>query len=316
VLYHENSVMLTDVEVVGEANVDAGDTNATVVPHGLDTLVDDLTGVGLHASSQFNLVRPALRVFTCNTLERDVGATAVNHLLQLGDNTLAVSQHREVHGLDLGVLLLDEVKAPVLVNHNDALRLVHQGEVGSHLTDRTSAPNGNDVALVDYGVDNSVPACADHVREVESLLIRYIVGKLEEVHISVRNASVLCLSTSKATSEVGVAEHACGPAAVHGVFDGVAVGALTLRGQLQLAVEAITASDLEACYHAVALLQILDLWAHLVYDSAELVTQDVTLLHFDDSSMVKVQVAATDGTAGDLEDHVAGFDDLGFGTVD
>jgi hypothetical protein len=39
-------------------------------------------------------------------------------------------------------------------------------------------------------------------------------------------------------------------------------------------------------------------------------------LELDDGAMVQVQVAAADGAAGDLEDHVAVFEDLGFGAVD
>ena len=36
---------LTDVEVVGEADVDAGDTDTAEVPHGLNALVDDFAGM-------------------------------------------------------------------------------------------------------------------------------------------------------------------------------------------------------------------------------------------------------------------------------
>jgi hypothetical protein len=39
-------------------------------------------------------------------------------------------------------------------------------------------------------------------------------------------------------------------------------------------------------------------------------------LQLDDSAMVEVQVAAADGAAGDLQDHVAVLEDLGFGAVD
>jgi hypothetical protein len=90
----------------------------------------------------------------------------------------------------------------------------------------------------------------------------------------------------------------------------------TLRRLLLLAVIALSACNLETRHHSVAFLQILDARSHLIYDSAELVPEDVTLLELDDGAMVQVQVAAADGAAGDLENHIAVFEDLGFGAVD
>jgi len=46
------------------------------------------------------------------------------------------------------------------------------------------------------------------------------------------------------------------------------------------------------------------------------VSENVTLLELNDGAMVQVQVAAADGAAGDLEDDIAVFEDLGFGAVD
>ena len=307
---------LTDVEVVGEADVDAGDTDTAEVPHGLNALVDDFAGIGLEADGQLNGVSPVLGVFTSNTLEGDVGTTAIDHLLQLGNNTLAAAELGEVDSLDFWIALFDEVQTPVLVNHDHALGSLHQGEIRTHLADGSRAPDGNDIALVDAGVDDAVPAGADHVGKVQSLLVGDIVGEFEEVDVAVRNTRVLGLTARETAREVRVSEHARGPAAVHGVLDGVAVGALALRRQLLLAVETLAASDLETGDDAVALLQVLDTGAHLVYDTAELVAQDVALLQLDDGAMVEVQVAAADGAAGDLEDHVAVFEDLGFGAVD
>jgi hypothetical protein len=308
--------LLTDVEVVGVSDVDTGDTHATVIPHGLNALVDNLAGVGLEADCHFNGVSPALGVFASNALNGDVGATAIDHLLQLRDNALAASELHEVDGLNLRISLLDEVQTPVLVNDNDALGLVHESEICSHLANGSRTPNGDNISLVDAGVDNSVPAGADHVREVQSLLIRNIVGKLEKVDVAVGHASELGLAASKATREVRVSEHACGPAAVHGVLNSVRIGALALRRLFLVAVIALPAGDLEGCDHTVTLLQILDTRSHLVHDTAELVAQDVALLQLNNSAMVKVQVAAADGAAGDLEDDIAVFEDLGFGAVD
>lgn len=308
--------MLTDVEVVSEADVDTGDANATEVPHGLDALVDDLAGVGLEADGQLNGVSPVLGILASNALNGDVGTAAVDHLLQLRDNALAPAELGEVDSLDLGIALADEVQSPVLVDHDNALGSVHESKLSTHLANGSCAPDGNDVALVDAGVDDSVPAGADYVGEVQSLLIGNIVGQLEEVVVSVWHTSVLRLTASKATREVRVSKHARGPAAVHGVLDSVAVGALALRRQLLLAVEALAAGNLETGDDAVTLFQVLDAGSHLVYDTAELVAQDVALLELDDSAMVEVQVAAADGAASDLEDDIAVFENLGFRAVD
>jgi hypothetical protein len=263
--------LLTNVEMVGEADVDAGDAHTAVVPHGLDALVDNLAGVGLEADGQLDGVSPVLRVFTSNTLEGDVGTTTIDHLLQLCNDTLAAAELGEIDGLDLWIALFDEVQTPVLVDHDDALGLVHQGEIRTHLADGSRTPDGDDVALVDAGVDNAIPAGADHVGEVQSLLVGDIVGEFEEVDVAVRHTSVLGLAASEAAREVRVSKHARGPAAVHSVLNGVTVGALALRRQLLLAVEALAAGNLETGDDAVALLQVLDAGTHLVYDAAELV---------------------------------------------
>ena len=136
---------------------------------------------------------------------------------------LAALELREVHSLDVGIPLLDVVQPPVLVDHDHAAGLVHQSEVRTHLADGTRAPDGDDVALVDNRVDDAVPARAEHVRQVQSLLVGDIVGELEEVVVAVWHARVLGLAASEAACEVGVAEHAGGAAAVHAVFDRVAV---------------------------------------------------------------------------------------------
>ena len=101
------------------------------------------------------------------------------------------------------------------------------------------------------------------------------------------------------------------------IFDRDIVSKLTtLRRLLLLAVIAISTRNLETRHHSVALLQVLDARSHLVYDSAELVSENVTLLELNDGAMVQVQVAAADGAAGDLEDDIAVLEDLGFGAVD
>lgn len=308
--------VLTDVKVVGVANVDASDTDTTEILHGLDALVDDLTGVCLKASSKLDGVSPSLGVFASDALNGDVGTAAVAHLLQLRNDALATLELGEVDSLDPGIPLSDEIKAPVLVDHDNSACFVHQGELGTHLANGTSTPDCNNVALVDASVHNTIPAGADHVRKVQTLLIGDIVGKLQQVVVAVRYASVFGLTTSEAAGEMRITKHTSGPATVHGVLDCVGVGALALGGLLLLAVVAISTRNLEACNHSVALLQVLDAWSHFVHNAAELVAEDVALLKLNDRAMVEVKVAAADGAAGDLQNHVAVFEQLGFGSID
>jgi hypothetical protein len=215
-------------EITYEANVDTSDTATTVVLDTLDHLVDDLGGVSLQTSSHLKGVSPALGVFSSNTLKGNI-RTTVLHLLQGADNSLALGQVGEVDGLNVGELGLAVVETPVLVDDNNTLGAVHVGEVNAHLTDGTGTPDGNDITLLDSGIDNTVPAGADYIGQVETLLIRDVVGKVEKVDITTGHTSVLSLTTSETTSEVRVAEHTGGAATVHGILDCVGVGLLTLR---------------------------------------------------------------------------------------
>lgn len=211
------------------ADVYTSDTAAAEVPDTLNHLVDDFASVRLQTQSHLHLVGNALGVLSSDTLKSDIGTTAVNHLLQSADNSLALLQVGKVNSLDPWVLGLDKVKTPVLVNHDDSLCAVHERKVGTHLTDGTSTPNGNGISFVDVGVDNTVPAGCYDIGQVQSLLIWDIVGDLEEVDIAEWNASVLGLTTSESASEMAVSEHTGGATTVHAVLDCVGVGLLALR---------------------------------------------------------------------------------------
>lgn len=230
-VYERVSNLLVEYGRVGmtyEADVDTGNTATTVVLDTLNHLIDDLGGVGLQTSSHLEGMSPALGVFSSNTLESNIRATVL-HLLQGADHGLTLGQVGEVDSLNVGELGLAVVETPVLVNDNDTLGAVHVGEVNAHLTDGTGTPDGNDIALLDSSVDNAVPAGADNIGQVETLLIRDVVRKVKKVDIATGYAGVLGLTTSETTSEVRVAEHTGGAATVHGILDCVGVGLLALR---------------------------------------------------------------------------------------
>lgn len=70
----------------------------------------------------------------------------------------------------------------------------------------------------------------------------------------------------------------------------------------------VSASDLETSDHTVTGLDVLDCGTDRVHHTAELVAQDVALVHFDHRAVEEMQIGAADSATGDLEDDVAVFD--------
>lgn len=187
-----------------------------------------------------------------------------------------------------------------------------------------------------------------------ALLVRNIVGDREQICVSQGNPHVLGLATGKTTRQMGVAKDASRPPAVHGLGHGVGVGHLALRRQLLLAVKAlgekarqhgkqearmdgggggrgshISAGNLERHDISLSNLDALGPGADLVDDAAELVSQDIALVHLHDGAfkasapfhpvsrrgqashtMEEMQVTPADCRASHLEDNVAVFDDF------
>lgn len=226
--YNPMSGGLTDVEVVGVPDVHTSNTNTTIVLHALDALIQDLARVGLQASRKLNGMQPCFRILASDTLQCNVRANTIAHLLKLGDDSFGALELREIHGLNLGVLLLDVVQPPVLVDEDDSARAVDEREVRAHLSNWSCAPDGHDIAFLDASVDDAVPAGADDVGQEQAFLIRHIVGQLEEVDITVWDTSILGLAAGETASEMAVPEHACRASTVHGVLDCVGVGLFTL----------------------------------------------------------------------------------------
>ena len=150
-----------DVEVVGEADVDARDAAAAVVFDRGDHLVDDFRGVGFGADEHFEAVGPGFGVLARDALEGHVGA-AVLHFLEAGCHGRAAGEVGVVEEFELGHFGLAEVEAPgsvTAVNHDDAACAVGEAHFRAHLADGSSAPDRYDVSLFYAGVDHTVPAC-------------------------------------------------------------------------------------------------------------------------------------------------------------
>ena len=148
-----------DVEVVGEADVDAGDTDAPEALDACDALVQDLRGVSFRAEEQLEVVRPSLGVLACRALEGDVWP-AVFHLLERRRDAFALGERAVVDGLDLGQFALNVVEPPrcrAAVNEDDSPRPSHEAHICAHLADGTGAPDGNHVTFLNTGVHYSIP---------------------------------------------------------------------------------------------------------------------------------------------------------------
>lgn len=179
-----------NVEVVRETDVHTRDAAAPKVARTCNHLVDELARVCLQTEHHLKVVRPALCVLAGCGLDADIWAAVVAHFLEDAGHGLALAELGVVDGFDVRVCLLDEIEAPVCVDDDDLRGAVEQRKFSRHLANGSAAPDGDDIALLHARIDNGVPGCAEHVGEEEALFIGYIVGKGEEVHVAVGNASV------------------------------------------------------------------------------------------------------------------------------
>jgi hypothetical protein len=138
------------------ADINASNAASTKVLNRGDHLVQELRSVCLHAQEHLEVVCPALSIFSCSTLECNI-RTAVNHLLERRGDGFALGEIAEVKSLDLRILGLHVVESPVGIYHDDTGGAVHERELSTHLTDRSSTPYGYYIALGHTGINNAVP---------------------------------------------------------------------------------------------------------------------------------------------------------------
>lgn len=307
------------------ANINTSQTDSAVIPHTLNHLVDDLAGIRLSANLHLQPVQPTLGILSGSAVNGDIWAATTSQLLQLANNRLLVGNSKakllEVNHLELvGVLggpaVLDERESGLGVDKDNLAGSLPQRVDTHHLTNGTSTKDREVIARIDGGILDGVVRGRKNVGKVEGLLIRNVVGDLEHVDIGQWHTDVLSLATSETARQVGVAKDASSAAAVHGLGLRVGVGDLALAGELVLAEEAVAAGNLEGNNVALADLGLLDLWTDLLDNTAELVAEDVALVHLHDGTVEEVKVRAADGGAGDLEDDIGGLDNLGLGNLD
>lgn len=79
---------------------------------------------------------------------------------------------------------------------------------------------------------------------------------------------------------------------------------------------AISTRNLERGNHSISFLEVLNSGSKVIHDTTELMAEDIAFFQLDDRAVKKVEVGAADSRAGDLENHISIFDDLGFRTID
>lgn len=79
-------------------------------------------------------------------------------------------------------------------------------------------------------------------------------------------------------SILGAAKHTCSSTTIKSVFTKTAIGPLTKRRQLLLAVEALSTSNLERSHHSLAHFALLGPWSNFLNNTAEFMTQDVVFM--------------------------------------
>lgn len=103
------------------------------------------------------------------------------------------------------------------------------------------------VALVHDGILDAVIRGAEHIGQEERLLVRDVVGYLQQIHVPKRHAHILRLPARKPAREMRVPKEPRRPSPVHGFLNRIPIRRLTLRREPLLAVVALPARDLEAC---------------------------------------------------------------------
>lgn len=265
---------------------------------------------------------PTLGVLASDALDGNVRATTAAELLQLGNHgSLVGNAKAELLVINQGELVLvlrrptrlNERQTRLRIDEDDLLRALHGSVHAGHLADRSGTEDGHLIIGINSRILDGVVTRAQHIRQVQRLLIRNTIRDLQQVVIADGHADILGLATSKAAGEVRVAKDTGAGTAVHGLRGSVGVGLLALRRQLLLAEEAVSAADLEGGDIALALLDLLDAGTCLDGHTAELVAEDVALLHLNHGAVKKMQIRTANGAACHLEDDIVVLQNLGHG---
>jgi hypothetical protein len=100
------------------------------------------------------------------------------------------------------------------------------------------------------------------------------------------------------------------------ILELIAVGPLTLRGKLLLAIVAVATRNLERRDDAISRLEVVDGRSNGIHLSAEFVAQNVVLLHLENRTVIQVKIATADSGSGDFDDDIMVVDNLGFQRFD
>lgn len=158
-LLHNSS----DVELVAERGVGGNQSNSAHLSDGSNTLVGRLGDIGLEHQSLLSLVQERLGLVESSAVQGAVQSTG-NHLEDLLGHILDLA---EIDCLDAFQLAGHFESSGDLVDSNDSLGTLEQSPSNRTLTDGTEAPNTDDIAFLDAGVDNAVVRGGQDVGQVE-----------------------------------------------------------------------------------------------------------------------------------------------------
>ena len=182
------------------------------------------------------------------------------------------------------------------------------------LSDRTSTPHRDHVALLDVAHLGAHVAGRKDVREEEHLLVRHAGGHLERTNVGERHARILGLPPGEAAEHVGIAEDTRGRVP-HQLLGNPRVGVRVLaeREQVRPAGGALAAGDGERHHDAVPDLELLHSRAGLHHLAHELVAHDVALLHRGNEAVEEMKIGSADCGGRDLDDRVLRIEDFRVG---
>lgn len=91
------------------------------------------------------------------------------------------------------------------------------------------------------------------------------------------------MGTCEGKGILGAIKHTCSSTTIESMFTETAIGPLTKRRQLLLAVEALSTSNLERSHHSLAHFALLGPWSDFLNNTAEFMAQDVVFMKLWDS---------------------------------
>ena len=202
------------------------------------------------------------------------------------------------------------------VDGDNALGPKQERAPDRHLSDRSAAPDGDRVTLLDVAEIRRHVAGRENVGEEQHLFVAQACRHLDRPDIGVGHAKILRLAAREAAEKVRVAKQASWRMTPHrlGLFLAfLRIGALAAGEGAALAEEALAAGDDERHHDAIADFQVGDAGSDFDNLAHVLVAEHIAAVHVGNDAIVEVEIGAANGAGGDLDDRVRRRFDRGVG---